>query len=742
MRDASTILAAVSAALATVAPAAAQVELPEPVYQVRMSASYDPDDHHVRGLERIRWRNTSSVPVEELQLHLYLNAFANDRSTFMVESAGQLRGVEIPEEGWGFIEVDSMRVAYGADLVAAGTIAAEGGAGPFDWPIAPAVPGEPPPVRLDDRPDLKQVEQVIQPDDGNLEDRTVARYPLPKPLGPGEWVELDIEFTALLPRVFARTGRHGDFVLGGQWFPKIGVFEDAGDRGRSAPGWNTHQFHASSEFFADFGDWDVRLRLPAKYAGRIGATGRLTEESVDGDHVTARFVQAGVHDFAWTASPDFVVVEDHFDPDRDVPPEQTKAQAELLGVTPQELRLQPVDITLLLQPAHRGQADRYIEAAKVAIRGYGLALGAYPYPTLTMVDPPRGGMGAGGMEYPTFITLGTHPLLGLPGFDKVLAPEMVTVHEFGHNFFQGMIASNEFEEAWIDEGINSFYDMKVMEAHYRHVIQLFGLRATSFDLNRLQQGDGRYSDAIVQPSWSYRSGSSYGLNSYARPAVALCHLENLMGKPVFARAMRRFFQTWRFRHPSTGDFERIMLEEAGTDISWFLGQALHTDRGLDYRVRSAVSRRQKSPRGWFWDDDHQRTLLGVADRHGGGDGTPDGDPGEGDGSDDDEDTAYRTEVTVERRGELVHPVTVELVFDDGETMRCQWDGRSRWTKYVEVRPARLVSAEVDPDHVLALDVDPLNNSIRLDMDHRPALKMVAHLVFWLQNLFDLTSTLG
>lgn len=527
--------------------------------------------------------------------------------------------------------------------------------------------------------------------------------------------------------------------------PKIGVFEDTGDRGRLEPGWNTHQFHANSEFYADFGDWDVRLRLPARYAGRIGATGRLVEETVDSDHVTARFVQAGVHDFAWTGDPDFLVVRDHFDPDRDVPAEQTRAMAKLLGVPPQELRLEPVDITLLLQPAHRGQAGRYLEAAKVAIRGYGLAFGAYTYPTLTLVDPPRGGMGVGGMEYQTFITLGTHPLLGLPGFDRVLAPESVTVHEFGHNFFQGMIASNEFEEAWIDEGINSFHEMKVMEAHYRSTIQLFGLRASPFDLNRLQQGDGRYSDAVAQSSWSYRTGSSYALNSYSRPAVTLSHLENLLGKPLFARAMRRFFQTWRFRHPSTADFERVMLEEAGTDISWFLEQALHTDRSLDYRVRSATFRRQKSPRGWFWDDDHQRTLLGVADRHGDEDDNPDGDPAEGesDGADnDDEEGDYRTEVTVERRGELVLPVTVELLFDDGERVRHQWDGRSRWTRVVEVRPAKLVSAEVDPDHVLALDVDPLNNSTRLEPDHRPASKMIAHLVFWLQNLFELTSTLG
>jgi len=736
-RATAVVIVTVIAAAMTVQ---AQVEMPEPVYQVSMSASYEPEEHQLQGTECIRWRNTSSVPVDELQFHLYLNAFANDRSTFMVGSGGQLRGVEIPDEGWGWIQVDSMRLAYGTDLIAAGLVADEGHPDPFRRPINASVPGEPEPVNLDDRPDLKDVEEFIRPDDGNKEDRTVVRYPLPRPINPGEWVELEIDFEARMPRIFARTGANGDFVLGGQWFPKIGVFEDAGDRGRAEAGWNTHQFHANSEFFADFGDWDVRLQLPSRFAGKIGATGLLLEESIDGDTVTAHFAQRGVHDFAWTASPDFIVVEDRFDPDADVPHAQTQRMAELLGVPPEELRLQPVDITLFLQPAHRSQAGRYIAAAKAAIRGYGLPLGAYPWQTLTMVDPPRGAMGAGGMEYPTFITLGTHPLLGIPGFRRVLAPESVTIHEFGHNFFQGMIASNEFEEAWIDEGMNSFYEAIVVEEHYTYMLQLFGLRVSPFELNRLQLGDGRYSDSIVQPAWSYRSGGSYGLNSYSRPAVTLLHLRQLMGEEVFARAMRRFFQTWRFRHPSTEDFKSIILEEADSNVGWFLEQAFHTDRRLDYRVRSARSRHHKDPVGWFWDDDDQKTLLGVADRHKSETEEDEGDDTEIDSED--EEKIYRTEVVVDRRGEFIHPVTVELIFDDGESLRHQWDGRSRWKKVVEIRAAKLVSAEVDPDHLMALDVDQLNNSIRLEKDHKPAVKMVTHLVFWLQNLLQLTAMVG
>jgi len=738
-KDLITATALAIGLLVVTIPAGAQVELPDPVYQVSMRASYEPETHHIEGSKRIRWRNTSSVPIDELQFHLYLNAFANDRSTFMVGSGGQLRGVKIPKEGWGWIEVESMRLAYGTDLVEAGIVAEEEGADPFRRPFSAGVPGEPKPIDLDDRPDLKLVEEFIQPDDGNEEDRTVARYPLPKPIQPGEWIELDIEFAAQMPRIFARTGRHGDFVLGGQWFPKIGVFEDAGDRGREEPGWNAHQFHANSEFFADFGDWDVRLTLPSRYAGKIGATGRLIEETIDGDTVTAHFAQPSVHDFAWTASPDFIVIEDHFDPDTDVPFEKTERWAEVLGVPESELRLQPVDLTLLIQPAHLAQAERYLEAVKVALWGYGLPLGAYPWDTMTMVDPPRGAMGAGGMEYPTFITLGTHPVLNLPGFDKVLAAESVTVHEFGHNFFQGMIASNEFEESWMDEGINSFYEMKIMDESYKYMIQLFGITASSADLDRMQLGNGHYSDPIVTPAWAFRSGGSYGLNSYARPAVTLQHLENIMGESQFARAMRRFFQTWRFRHPSTEDFEQIILNGADSDMSWFLEQAFHTDRTLDYRIRSARSTRHKDPRGWFWDEDGQKTLLGVADRH---ELETEDDAEIEDTDSDDDQELYRTEVVVERRGEFIHPVTVNLKFEDGETLRYDWDGRTRWRKFVEIRPSKLCAAIVDPDNLMVLDVDPLNNSYRLDLNNKNGVKIMSHLIFWLQNIFQLTAMVG
>lgn len=593
----------------------------------------------------------------------------------------------MPKDGWGFIVVDSIKTAEGHDL--------------------------------------KPTEAFLQPDDGNPNDRTVVRYKLPSPLPPGETVTVEINFHGKLPRVFARNGVHRDFILAAQWFPKIAVFEDAGVRGRKEAGWNCHQYHAHSEFYADFGNYDVTVVLPARYAGKIGATGRKVEETFQGDTVTARFVQEGVTDFAWTADPRFVVVEDVFDPKVDVPTAKQQELARLLGLPPEDLTLSPVAITLLLQPANRPQARRYLEALKAAMWGYGLRLGAYPYPHITLVDPPRGAMGAGGMEYMTFITLGTHPLMQLPPFRQIRNPEGVTIHEFGHNYWMGMIASNEFEESWMDEGINSFYDMIIMDELYGAEVRFLGLEISAFENSHAALSRDAYSDPMVREAWKFRPGT-YGFHSYPRPAVTLKHLEGLVGPKAFHRAMRHFFQEWKFRHPSTEDFIRSFQESVGQDLSWFFSQAFYAAAALDYGVRSVSTKKLGKDRGYLFRNGEPTLVTEEEDAQESGE----------------RHDSYRSQVVLERLGEFVHPVEVELVFEDGSRQRHLWDGREKWTLIEVVTNAKLVSAEVDPDHLMALDYNRLNNSKMVNASWAPVAKAMVHLWFWLQNVLSLTGLVG
>ena len=186
------------------------------------------------GREQLTWRNPGTEPVGELWFHLYLNAFKNTKSTFMRESGGQLRGDRMTEGKWGWIDVTSLRLAAtGADL--------------------------------------KPGARFEHPDDDNADDETVWRVRLPERVPPGGSITLDIGFRAQLPQVFARSGYAGDYFLVGQWFPKIGVYEPAGMRGRTTGGWNCHQYHANSEFYADFGHYLVNITLPPRFV--VGATG-------------------------------------------------------------------------------------------------------------------------------------------------------------------------------------------------------------------------------------------------------------------------------------------------------------------------------------------------------------------------------------------------------------------------------------------------------------------------------------
>ena len=191
----------------------------------------DPATRSLKGQEVLTWRNLAPEPASTLRFHLYYNAWRNNASTWMRELrlAGSADAEQRPADDWGWIDVTSIVVA-GADGRNA---------------------------------DLTARLRHISPDDGNPDDATVAEVPLDAAVPPGENLTVRIAWSSRVPRTFARTGFIGDFYFLAQWFPKIGVLESGG--------WNCHQFHAATEFFADFGVYDVRLTVPSGWI--VGATG-------------------------------------------------------------------------------------------------------------------------------------------------------------------------------------------------------------------------------------------------------------------------------------------------------------------------------------------------------------------------------------------------------------------------------------------------------------------------------------
>ena len=598
------------------------VALSHRVVQYSIDATYDPKSHTLDATEALTYKNLSGQPLSVFPFHLYLNGF-QPNSTFTREAHRDYRDEEWKSSYLGSIDIKRFEVVGQGDLTS----------------------------RL----------QFVAPDDHNPDDRSVAQLQLPRPIAPGESVEFRIQFHDKFPEVVARTGYKGTFMMGAQWFPKVGVWWHGG--------WNCHQFHETTEFFADFGVFDVKLTLPQEQI--VGATGVQTSGVNNSNGTkTLTFHVEDVHDFAWTADPRYRVFEDTF----------TGSAG-------------PVHIRTLMQPENAAHGPRYNAIAKRTMELFDRWYGPYPYQELTIVDPAS--VRAGGMEYPTLITADTAWFL--PG--SLLLTETVVAHEFGHQYWYGMVATNEFEEAWLDEGINTYTEVKTLDALYGKDRSLVnGKRITWSDAQeqRLSYTRSPWFDPITRPAYQFASERSYGGVTYGKTSCALLTLEGIIGEETMQRALRIWFQRYRFTHPSGAEFLKTVEEVSGRDLSWYFNQAIYGTQVLDYEVSSAAS----WPSNWY-------------------------DEKKADGN-------YHSEIVVHRKGEFVLPVEVEVKFEDGSRLREHWDGKDRWTRFSYDKKTRLISAEVDPDHKVWLDVDFFNNSRLANMSSGSARRKIGNywMSFW------------
>lgn len=669
----------------------------------------------IEGHELLTWHNGSPDTITELQFHLYLNAFKNEKSTFFRESGGRLRGDRFEPGEWGWIDIVKMQIPGGEDLTS----------------------------RI----------EFIHPDDDNADDQTVIRVPLPAPLKPGNAVTVDIEFNSRLPRVFARTGYWNSFAMVAQWFPKIGVWETAGVRRRAKAGWNCHQFHANSEFYADYFPFDVTLTVPAVYKDKIGATGALKSERANEDGaITYNYFQDRVHDFAWTVDTNFIKVVREFRAEEWVTPQEIVELSRKLSVPFEDLSLGNVSVTLLIQPEHVSQTDRHFRATFEAIKHFGLWYGAYPYQTLTVVDPPYNAEGAGGMEYPTLITAGTRWWAG-----RDQNPEEVIIHEFGHQYWYGLVATNEFEEAWLDEGFNTYSTARILGKIYGGSVLPFTFWSVPWFYfpveiprpyeNRILTLQGPFLDSLRTPSWKHYDSTSYGLNSYPRTGLVLSTLEGWLGEDVFARVMRTYHQKWRFGHPTAEDFFDVANEVSGQNLTWFFAQFVNGTATLDYELAAAKSTPQKQAAGVF-DSNGQRTEVKAEQNSGAGS----------------ESERYLTDVDVRRLGDAWFPVEIRIVLKNGKAISISpsafgeggieyriengedesvttdfWAYEDRWKRFRFSTAAEVHSAAVDPKRKVLLDANMTNNSRAETTGARGAMRWSSGAMFWVQTFLHALS---
>ena len=638
----------------------AQVIFPRPLSQrltgYRIDAVLDPLSKIVKGKMEAFWVNNSSDLVPDVRLHMYLNAFSSNRTTFYRERGGSPGS---REEDLGWIKLNSIKDKNGIDL--------------------------------------KEVAKYISPDDGNPDDRTVLQIILPRPANPGDTVYLLVEFESKLPSNIIRTGYSDDFFFVAQWFPKFGVYEPAGMRYAATGGWNCHQFHGNSEFYSNHSVYDVTITVPENYV--VGTGGMTLEEKNNGDGTKTLVTRAeDIVDYAWTAWPGYAVFKDKWN---------------------------HVDITFLTPPERKNMVQRHLTAVKYALEYLTENVGPFPWPHLTFVDPPSKGSGAGGMEYTTLFT--TMSAYGLPEY--ILMPEMVTVHEFGHAYFMGILASNEFEEPWLDEGVNSYWEERIMDHYYGNGAGMINhplLKISDRSVARVSyvMSPSRQAESNAQWSWNYPHGT-YSMLSYQKCALWLQTLTGLVGEEAMNEAFREYYRQWAFKHPSGQDFvnvfntviPKIYGNKYGSNLNWFFDQTLYGTGICDYKVVNIINRKVRDYEGAYFVNDSLEVKKGNYK----------------------DDTLWVSTVQLERNGELMLPVEILIRFDDGSETLEQWDGRSRVKDFTYTGTRKIQWAKIDPEYKNMMDVNYINNSMSVKPDRKPVRSIFSKLVTQLMLFIEFIS---
>lgn len=663
--------------------------LSDRVVKYEIAATLDPVKHVVDGKERMTWRNRSDRPIKTIYVHLYLNAFEGPGSTAF-EERKQFRwrdNVEPKKGDWGHIELVS--------------VAQNGAAVPWTF---------------------------VHPDDGPATDHTVARFDLPAAVAPGASTTLDVAFRDQLPRVMARTGWWGHFHMVAQWFPKVGVLELPGERGATAPRWNVHEFHLMSEFYADWGEYDVRITVPKGY--QVAAAGVEEGAPVEnGGMVTRHFVQGDIHDYAWMASDQFA------------PPLEGGTDVPGGG---------HVAVRVFYPPEYKASAQPSLQATIDAIQYFSRTLGPYPYKTSTVIVPPFNAEAAGGMEYQTLFT-GEGVEVVEPDTIQQYEIDFVCIHEFGHGYFYGILASNEFEEPMLDEGLNEYWDTRMTRDRKQRIhlttprLKRLGFDPSGdgFELRRAAGAlDPHPSDPIGGNSWDRLSWFSYG-QVYSRTATVFHDLEERLGRETIERAFKVYYQRWKFRHPSVADLRDVLVEVSGqrAAVEQVFRQNVYGVEAVDDRVDSVTAVEESPQPGsvyekgkWTertkeelekleadtrrrWKEEHGKTA-----KHGEG------------------PYPWRSTVIVRRDGAAV-PETMVVTFEDGSTETVKWDDDRLWHRFVFVKPVKVKSAQIDPERKWLLDDDKLNDGRTREPSHVAARRWTADLTAALETLLALGGAL-
>ncbi len=412
---------------------------------------------------------------------------------------------------------------------------------------------------------------------------TILEVKLRKPLHPGSKTTFDMVFNSQVPVQIRRTGRNNregvDYSMS-QWYPKLCEYDK--------DGWHANPY-IGREFHGVWGRFDVTINIHRSYL--IGGTGILQNPQEighgyedrskpvkipSGDVLSWNFKAENVHDFVWAADPDFV----H---------DQVKA---------------PNGPMLHLIYQSDTLVNNWKKLAPMAVKCFSImnqTFGRYPYSDYSIIQG-----GDGGMEYPMATLISGHG-----SFNSLVS---VTVHEAIHSWFQGVLATNESKFPWMDEGFTTFAQYYVLDKIYERNASNPYRRAYRSYLS-LARSD--HQEPLTTHSDHFEHNHTYSISSYNKGAVCVAQLSYIMGEKTFLKGMLRYFNEWKFKHPTANDFKRVMEKVSGMELDWYFENWIGTTYTIDYGIRHVVAK-----------------------------------PG-------------RTEVTLERKGNMPMPVEVTVQLTDG-----------------------------------------------------------------------------
>jgi hypothetical protein len=421
----------------------------------------------------------------------------------------------------------------------------------------------------------------------------IAKVFLNEPLAPGKSAVITTPFYVKIPvGVYSRLGHIGESYQITQWFPKPAVYD--------REGWHPMPYLSQGEFYSEYGSYDVKITVPKNYV--LGATGDLQngekelkwleQKVLDTEAIiktksyefnkagkpdmsfpesstelkTLHFKQDNVHDFAWFCDKRFHVLK---------------------GEVTLPWSKEKVTSWAMFTNSEFVLWERSIEYLNDAIHYYSLWNGDYPYKHVTAVD---GSISAGGgMEYPNITVIGkSYTPSGL---------EQVIVHEVGHNWFYGILGSNERVNAWMDEGLNTFNETRYQEVKYPNskmdlgvpekIAEKLGLSERGprgvYDIGYEFNARRNYDQPLGFSSEKF-TNMNYGALVYGKTAIGLDFMKEYLGEPLFDSIMHAYFQRWKFKHPQPNDLHAIFEEKAGKDVSWFFEDFIKTTKKIDYAL--------------------------------------------------------------------------------------------------------------------------------------------------------------